>query len=396
MFGQNSVRSLHSVNSLTRSVSGDRILTALAAAAASVESGNNSSGQNATYHNHRSPPPRTLRPSTGMYKPPRRLGTSSTSSSGSSGRAGVGTDGVVSLPRERHDLRPSSHSDEETRLSAHYGLLSLSNSSSTSSMTNSTIYFPGTATIPTAAMYPTRPRTLQPSAISDAAAIQHAAWLTHESLHGKQPPNVVLPTTKLGRANTTKIHHQDIQLGPVLRASVTSWNPTSNSQHSPRYQTRANFSTVASIPPFTEQADKNLVFRPHNVSMASSSVPFYHHYSSSNTTASTATYPTMIEIAPGVSLPLRGAEETQRAIEAGFYVQCECWACPKTSNLEPPSSLHCILDCDYFLCPDCRSVAPNPLKVEGGDNVACETASMSSCSGGLGLGFRLPEQAVQS
>lgn len=378
MFGQNSVRSLHSLNSLTRSISGDIILTAVgAAASSSVGSGNRSNGPSANHHHHRSPPPRTVRPCNGnKYNPPRRSGSSSTSSSCSSGRAGVGTDSIVSLPRERHDRRPVNNSDEETRLSGYYGLMSLSNSSagsqqsSMSSVTTATHCFPGKATTPTTATAP----PAAAAALFDAAAALRAtrfltARLNHEPQH--QRARAVVPATKLGRASTTSIFHQDIQLGPVLRAPVKSWTPTP-----PTPPAAASlFSTVSC--PFPLR---------HSNTTASSTV------STSRPTATTTTRPTMIEIAPGVSLPLRGAEETQHAIAAEFYVQCECWACPKTSQ-PSSSSLHCILDCDYFLCPDCRSVAPNPLKVEGGEDVTCQTTNtMSSSGGGLGLGFRLPEQ----
>lgn len=77
----------------------------------------------------------------------------------------------------------------------------------------------------------------------------------------------------------------------------------------------------------------------------------------------------MVEIAPGVNVPLRGAAETERAIANSFYVQCECFACQK-------SPLYCILDAEYFLCPNCRSISPSPLQ-------------SSSGNGGLGMGFEL-------
>jgi hypothetical protein len=61
----------------------------------------------------------------------------------------------------------------------------------------------------------------------------------------------------------------------------------------------------------------------------------------------------MIEIAPGIEVALRGAEETQDAIDFGFYVTTPCCTCQ--------ADISCILDCDYFVCPDCRSISPNPL-----------------------------------
>jgi hypothetical protein len=87
----------------------------------------------------------------------------------------------------------------------------------------------------------------------------------------------------------------------------------------------------------------------------------------------------LVEIAPGVKLHLRGAAETRAAMANGFYVQCECFLCSTDRNV-----LYCILDCDYFLCPDCRSVYPNPIRT----NSMLGTPSSTELPGGLGLGFR--------
>jgi hypothetical protein len=102
------------------------------------------------------------------------------------------------------------------------------------------------------------------------------------------------------------------------------------------------------------------------------------------TTTTTAPQPAtkiMIEIAPGVEVALRGAEETQMAIDNGFYVECACVCCSTNIN----NSMYCILDCDYFLCPDCRSISPNPLAE------ADSSTNTANSSGGLGMGFRMEQ-----
>jgi hypothetical protein len=79
-----------------------------------------------------------------------------------------------------------------------------------------------------------------------------------------------------------------------------------------------------------------------------------------------STLPTL-EISPGVHARLRGADETWKAIENDYYMPAECICCEST--------IFCIQDADYVLCPDCRVVS----RMEG----------LSSCGmGGVGLGFK--------
>lgn len=70
-----------------------------------------------------------------------------------------------------------------------------------------------------------------------------------------------------------------------------------------------------------------------------------------------------VEIAPGVSERLRGAEETSLALEHGRYISSDCMCCGARS--------YCIDDASYLLCPICKVVSPTGT---GGE------------SGGVGLG----------
>jgi hypothetical protein len=80
----------------------------------------------------------------------------------------------------------------------------------------------------------------------------------------------------------------------------------------------------------------------------------------------------MIEISPGVQVRLRGASETWKAIEQDYYMPAECLCCQTT--------IFCIQNADYVLCPDCRVVS----RMES-----------SSClgMGGVGLGFKYEDLA---
>jgi hypothetical protein len=82
--------------------------------------------------------------------------------------------------------------------------------------------------------------------------------------------------------------------------------------------------------------------------------------------------PSSIEISPGVQVRLRGADETWRAIEYDYYMPAECICCEST--------IFCIQDADYVLCPDCRVVS----RLEG---------SSSRGMGGVGLGFKYGDLA---
>jgi hypothetical protein len=105
--------------------------------------------------------------------------------------------------------------------------------------------------------------------------------------------------------------------------------------------------------------------------------------------------PVMLDLAPGVQIHLRGADETQMAINTGFYIQCECLFCSVADASSPsstPDEMYCILDCDYFICPTCRSVHPNPISTNS--NIPTTTLLNQHGTrypGGLGLGFRLEQ-----
>ena len=71
-----------------------------------------------------------------------------------------------------------------------------------------------------------------------------------------------------------------------------------------------------------------------------------------------------IEIAPGITARLRGAQETWQCIATDFYMPTQCFCCA--------TDVCCIMDATYVLCPVCKVVSP----LENG----CP-------DGGVGLGF---------
>lgn len=77
----------------------------------------------------------------------------------------------------------------------------------------------------------------------------------------------------------------------------------------------------------------------------------------------------LIEVFPGIEMPLRGSAETQNAINRGSISKASCLDC----TLE----ISCIEDAEYMLCPLCHCVTP--LALTGSD--------VFDQSFGVGLGF---------
>lgn len=57
-----------------------------------------------------------------------------------------------------------------------------------------------------------------------------------------------------------------------------------------------------------------------------------------------------VEICPGMFIPLRGSEETWRALKNGKTESVDCFCCQV--------KLLCVVDAKYVLCPECRVVSP--------------------------------------
>ena len=100
----------------------------------------------------------------------------------------------------------------------------------------------------------------------------------------------------------------------------------------------------------------------------------------------------MMEIAPGVSLRLRGAEETWQCILNDAYAPIVCSACC--------SDLCCIQDAAFVLCPLCRVVTPMTSNEEAANHAgaAADTKThkeqgdvRTDMGGGVGLGFTVED-----
>ena len=83
-----------------------------------------------------------------------------------------------------------------------------------------------------------------------------------------------------------------------------------------------------------------------------------------------------LEIEPGLLLPLRGAEETVKAIKSGFVEKVSCQACE--------NELYCIADATFCVCPDCKCV----FAVSGATLFDTSKTHKLYPGGSVGLGFR--------
>jgi hypothetical protein len=235
------------------------------------------------------------------------------------------------------------------------------------------------------------------------------------------PP--LYPCTPPQSQRSLSSHRKQLHLSSILRGSNMRSVPSPRSEklafcgldHTNRDK---RMPPITMTPPLSNNHDIVDVQRPEPA------IPFMITTANSGTTTDlsplstagsscTTASPVMLDLAPGVQIRLRGADETQVAIDTGFYIQCECMLCSvpdltvmstSTSNesttttanttmTETTSSsnnggdeIYCILDCDYFICPKCRSVNLNPMSIHANTP---HSSSVRSYPGGLGLGFRV-------
>jgi hypothetical protein len=108
--------------------------------------------------------------------------------------------------------------------------------------------------------------------------------------------------------------------------------------------------------------------------------PSHRHWSPShrqrrgtNTTFNHEERP-LVEVSPGIFVPLRASLETRHAVRERNSIHTRCESC----NCQ----LLCIADVDMFMCPECRTIATVDHPQEGG-------------GGGLGIGITEEEAAKE-
>ena len=84
----------------------------------------------------------------------------------------------------------------------------------------------------------------------------------------------------------------------------------------------------------------------------------------------------MIDVAPGVKFPLRGADETWKAIEEGRVTVTTCMSC----NIE----LQCLDNAQLVACPDCTMLSP----VDQASDNSSSSVDYNNDRYGVGVGVK--------
>lgn len=230
------------------------------------------------------------------------------------------------------------------------------------------------------------------------------SWLsnirnTRNSTHSQSPPISPIPTNRarsIGRVDSGRmIRHLPPATADIMEVddqslrSIRSSHSSSGEEEDQRVP-RATVSRTVNLvktPTSSSQLEVSVLCtereKPvhHEVRKLPPRTPSYEKcagygcYSRDSKTISKETqrYERYIEIVPGHSTRLRGAQETWQCIEQDFFMPVTCLAC----GLD----LCCIQDADYVLCPICKVISPM-------DNI-----EESIGIGGVGLGFTLDDLA---
>ena len=121
----------------------------------------------------------------------------------------------------------------------------------------------------------------------------------------------------------------------------------------------SNSEVLVAIPPFghrsssTLRASTSTTFHSRDVPNQRDEFPVFDRLDETQSGPLSTCSPLQditIEIAPGISLPLRGSEETWKAIAEGQATVTTCISCQQ--------ELHCVLDAQLVVCPDCTMLSP--------------------------------------
>ena len=89
----------------------------------------------------------------------------------------------------------------------------------------------------------------------------------------------------------------------------------------------------------------------------------------------------LVEVSPGVSLPLHGTNETLKALREGKLARSHCFVCD--------TDIYCVRSANFVLCPCCRVVWP--MGTCSSDQPTGNSGSEYSSIGGVGLGITSEE-----
>jgi hypothetical protein len=182
----------------------------------------------------------------------------------------------------------------------------------------------------------------------------HERYRRYQSSQSGEADLMSLGSTTVGSSIASPQRQQPLRYQyrkpstPLPSSFWDSSKPRSNSTTSSRDRLKA--APVAGAPMATKTMSSAMKQPPH------------HHTATATTTMT-------IEVAPGLSVRLRGADETWRAIQADQYQPCTCLECNAT--------MFCIQDAWLVLCPTCRVASP------------VNVSATANRDGGVALGFTM-------
>ncbi len=273
-----------------------------------------------------------------------------------------GVDRSITLPRETH-LNFTSHTPVTTSV-----LTTISPNRSDIGRNVSNMISPTCSTVTPEI---TRPKqSFRRNASSDSI-------LSMPPFYPISPPQ--RQTSRSSATTPRRMFHHSCTTQPNHHVVPPSAPPLTPPPSNKYYDIDTRVRTVATMctSPLNDTTDTTSVVVPTTDPTASTLVD-------TSMTTNDTTDAVMVDLTPGVKIQLRGAHETETAIRTGFYVQCDCLVCSVSTT--HGNDIYCILDCDYFICPTCRSVNPNPISTAS--PVSNDDARYP---GGLGIGFHLDQ-----
>lgn len=172
--------------------------------------------------------------------------------------------------------------------------------------------------------------------------------------------------TRLGESTSQMLTFQDMLVvneetgeappelaRPALRMHRSMEYPPSGAkqQQRPRRHRKKTLSPLADIvvPPLDANDDPppapaSTVFQRRGLAKSYSSPPLFLPRAEQNW------HRAIVDVAPGYTVPLCGAEETRHAFRNDSVIHTECSCCN--------AFLYCIDDATMVLCPTCRSICP--------------------------------------
>ncbi|KAI2514324.1 hypothetical protein MHU86_217 [Fragilaria crotonensis] len=226
----------------------------------------------------------------------------------------------------------------------------------------------------------------------------------HSDYKDSKPP---ARDSLISKKEATKLYDEHFELKPVPKLEWRTPSTTLNSGSSSHWENDDCEPTSSDHllendefdNDFSRQDDEDVdeasLHHDHNIAVLNTGTSTANHDNQEEDDDDTPIFErSLIELCPGVDLPLRGSLETQHAISRNFTVRVECINCTLQVN--------CIRDAQYILCPMCYCVSPLELSFNAScisQNIDADTPlfettgednqrySEGSQSFGVGLGF---------